>query len=254
GCSWSGTRPTPRAPRSGISSPRWKSWARPALTSRSVRLRPTSTSRARSCGPRKSFTCTATRWPTACVASRSCWRWISTIRISGRPSSSHVARGCWTSGGFLGRGRGSGATGGGIGVPGQVKGRPDGLLAGAQDGPSPGDRERAYDLQAVARLGLGILCRHGGRRARLVGDHADQPAGLKAPAKLDAPAPGIARVIPRGGGCSVLDRVGGQLGCDNDGVLDQPFQLPPAQGRHGKLTGGPGRLGYGGKPEALPRG
>lgn len=103
-------------------------------------------------------------------------------------------------------------------MPGQVQGRPDGLLPGAEHGPSPGDRERADDMQAMARLGLRVLRRHRRWRARLVGDHADQPARLKAPAQLDARAPGIVPGIPRGGG-SVQYRVGGQLGRDNDSVL-----------------------------------
>ena len=104
-------------------------------------------------------------------------------------------------------------------MPGQIQGRPDGLLPGAEDGPSPGDRERADDLQAMARLGFRVLRRHRRRRACLVGDHADQPAGLKTPAQLDPRALGTVRDILRGGGGSVQYCVGGQLGCDNDGVL-----------------------------------
>jgi len=136
-------------------------------------------------------------------------------------------------------------------VPGQFQGRPDGLLPGAENGPPPGDRERADDLQAVARLGLQILRRHRRRRARLVGDHADQPAGLQAPAQLNACALGFANVILRGGRGSVLYRVGSQLRRNNDGVLDQWFQLPLVQGGHGKLAGGPGRPGHGGQREAV---
>lgn len=104
-------------------------------------------------------------------------------------------------------------------VPWQVQGRPDGLLPGAEDRPPPRDRERADDLQAMARLGLRPLHRHCRGRARVVGDHADQPAGVKGPAQLDARALGIVRDVPRGGGSSVQDRVGGQFGRDDDGVV-----------------------------------
>ena len=103
----------------------------------------------------------------------------------------------------------------------------------------------------MARLGLRVLRRHRRRRARLVGDHADQPAGLKAPAQLDARALGIVRVGPGGGG-SVPYRVGGQLGCDNDGILDQRSQMPLVQRGHGELTCGPGGLGHRDEPEAAP--
>ena len=102
---------------------------------------------------------------------------------------------------------------------GQVQGRPDGLLPGAEDRPPPRDRERADDLQAMARLGLRVLRRHHRERARLVGDHADQPAGLKTPAQFHARVLGMVRDLPRGGGGSVQYRVGGQFRCDNDGVL-----------------------------------
>ena len=137
-------------------------------------------------------------------------------------------------------------------MPGQVQGRPNGLLPGAEDGPSPGDRERTDDLQAMARLGLRVLRRHRRGRARLVGDHADQPAGLKAPAQFDTRAPGIVRDVPRGGGGSVQYRVGGQLRCDHDGVLGQWCQLPVMQRGHGELTGGSSRLGHRGKAETAP--
>ena len=139
-------------------------------------------------------------------------------------------------------------------MPGQFQGRPDGLLAGTEDRPPPGGRERFNDLQAMARLGLRIPRRHRRRRARLVGDHADQPAGLKAPAQLDARGPGIFRIVPRGRGASVPYRVGGQLGRDNDGVLGQLFQPPLVQGGHGKLTGRPGRLRHRVKLKAAPPG
>ena len=104
-------------------------------------------------------------------------------------------------------------------MPGQLQGRPDCLLPGAEDGPPPGDRDRSDDLQAMARLGLGVLRRHRRGRARLVGDHADQPAGLKAPAQFDTRALGIVPDVSRGGGRPVQYRIGGQLGCDNDGIL-----------------------------------
>jgi hypothetical protein len=71
----------------------------------------------------------------------------------------------------------------------------------------------------MARLGLRVLRHYRGQRARLVGDHANQLAGLQAPAQLDTRALWIVHGIPHGGGGSVQYRVGGQLGRDNDGVL-----------------------------------
>ena len=71
----------------------------------------------------------------------------------------------------------------------------------------------------MARLGLRVLRRYRRRRARLVGDHADQPAGLQAPAQLDGRAPRIVRDITRGDRGSVQYCVGGQFGRDYDGVL-----------------------------------
>ena len=102
----------------------------------------------------------------------------------------------------------------------------------------------------MAGLGLGPSGREARRGTRLVGDHADQAAGLKAQAQLDAPATGIARGFPRGGGGSVPYRVSGKLGGDDDGILDQCVQMPRAQRRDGELTCGPGGLRYGRQPDA----
>jgi len=132
----------------------------------------------------------------------------------------------------------------------QLQGRPDGLFPGTEDGPSPGDGERSDDLQAMAGLGLGPARRESRRGTRLVGDHADQAARLKAPAQLDAPAPGLARGLPHGGGSSVLYRVGGQLGGDDDGIFGQRVQMPLAQRGDGERAGGPGGLRHGRQPDA----
>ena len=104
----------------------------------------------------------------------------------------------------------------------------------------------------MARLGLRVLRRHHRERARLVGDHADQPAGLKTPAQFHARVLGMVRDLPRGGGGSVQYRVGGQLGGDDDGVLGQWFQLPVVQRGHCELAGGSGRLRHWGKAETAP--
>jgi hypothetical protein len=106
----------------------------------------------------------------------------------------------------------------------------------------------------MARLGLRVLRRHRRGRVRLVGDHTDQPAGLKAPAQFDAWALGIVRDVSGGGGGPVPYRIGGQLGCDNDGVLGEWFQLPVVQRGHGELTGSPSRLGHRGKAQTAPPG
>jgi len=155
------------------------------------------------------------------------------IRISGSPCSSHVAHGCWSSRGGRG-GR-------------QVERGPHGFLPGSQHGPAPGDRQRSHDLQAVAGLGLGVGRCQRRRRAGLVGDHADQPAGLQAPAQLDAGAAVRA---------AVADRVGGKFGGDDDGVLDQRAQAPAAQCGGGELARRPGRLRHRRQRDALaqPRG
>ena len=47
-------------------------------------------------------------------------------------------------------------------------------------------------------------------------------------------------------------RVGGQLGGDDDGILDQRVQMPHAQRGDGELTGGPGGLRHGRQPDAAP--
>jgi hypothetical protein len=104
----------------------------------------------------------------------------------------------------------------------------------------------------MARLGLWVARREGRRRTRLVGDHADQPAGLKAPAQLHAPGRTPTGSVPHGGGGAVPDRVGGQLGRDDDGVVDQFVQLPPAQRGRGELASGPGRLRHGCQPDTAP--
>jgi hypothetical protein len=61
GCSWSGTRPTPRGPRCAISWRRWRVSARSARTRPSAPWPRTWTSRGPSSGPHRSCTCTATR-------------------------------------------------------------------------------------------------------------------------------------------------------------------------------------------------
>jgi hypothetical protein len=94
-------------------------------------------------------------------------------------------------------------------------------------------------------FGVGATGREDRRGTCLVGDHADQAAGLKTPAQLDAPALGVADGIPCGGGSSVPYRVGGQLGGDDDGILDQRIQMPLTQRGEGELTRGPGGLRHG---------
>jgi hypothetical protein len=59
-------------------------------------------------------------------------------------------------------------------------------------------------------LGLGLAGREGRRGARPVGDHADQAAGLKAQAQLDAPAMEPAGGVS-GGGSAVPYGVRGQF-------------------------------------------
>ena len=104
----------------------------------------------------------------------------------------------------------------------------------------------------MAGLGLWVAGREGRRRPRLVGDHADQPAGLKAPAQLDAPGRTLAGDVPHGGGGAVPDRVGGQFGRDDDGIVDQRVQTPPAQRGRGELASGPGRFRHGCQPDTAP--
>src|SRR5205085_1399677 len=72
GCSWSGTPRTPPGPRCATSLPRSRSSGRRGRRPRSRRSPPTSTSRGRSSRPPSGCTCTATRWPTGCVASQNC--------------------------------------------------------------------------------------------------------------------------------------------------------------------------------------